>query len=297
MDLDELRYFLNVASAGSFVGGAHKSHVSPPAVSKAIAKLEDTLEVQLFERTTRSVALTPEGEIVLARARRLFEEVAGIHHDLAAASSVVKGDLRIGAMEVFSTLLLPRALAALMSCHPSVKPFTYEMIPQRMEALLLEHRLDVGFTIGAGNAKDLIYHSIGATKAELVCGKAHPLYACGRVKKRDLEKYPFVVPRFLDQEHLPPLDQFPDHTFTRRIGATIELLQMGIQLTIEGNFLGYFPKISVLDHIKNGRLRALNGLGKAPRFELHAITRKMRRQKPAVEAIIAHVRKSARGMV
>src|SRR5688500_20187318 len=71
VELTDLRHFFPVAATGSFGRGARLSHVSPPAVSKAVRKLEDELGARLFQRTTRSVRLTPAGEALRARCERI----------------------------------------------------------------------------------------------------------------------------------------------------------------------------------------------------------------------------------
>src|SRR5262249_12939812 len=114
MELTDLRYFVNVATVKSFSKGAALSHVSPPAISKTIGKLESELGSPLFIRTTRRVLLTDSGEMVFRRCKRIFDELDGMRRDIDEASTTVAGELRIGAMEVFSLQLLPTALAELV---------------------------------------------------------------------------------------------------------------------------------------------------------------------------------------
>lgn len=276
-DLGSIRYFVHVATANSFVRGAHRAHVSPPAVSKAIRKLEEDLGVQLFERTTRRVVLTQAGYTALERCRRLLAELDALEADLSAVAATPSGPLRVAAMEVFSIALLPRALADLLRDHPAIEPACYEMIPQLMSQRLIAGELDVAFTIGAtrlstSSARGLERHALGQSRGVVVCGRKHPLYSKARITRKDLESHPFVVPKFFGAEHLPSLDQFPDH-LTRRIGATIELLQMGIALVADSLYLGYFPEISVRQGMASKQLRALGGVAEAEPFQLDALTR------------------------
>lgn len=289
MELTDLRYFLNVTETRSFAEGARRSHVSPPAISKAIRKLEDELGAMLFARTTRRIVLTDQGELLRARARRIFEEVDGMRRDLDDAGAALRGELRVGAMEVFSIFLLPRAITGLVQKHPAIVPQCHEVIPGRLEALLAEGRLDVGFTIGGGAPKAIELRVLGRSAGVLVCGRGHPLYAKGRVRPPDLRRHPSVVPRFLGMEHLPVLDQFPERAHPRAVGATIELLQMGVQLAIDGAYLGYFPEISVRPYLEDGRLRRLEGLRQAAPFELCAWTRGGFAPRAAVKALIDEV--------
>jgi DNA-binding transcriptional LysR family regulator len=285
MELTHLRYFASVAETKSFARGAKLAHVSPPAMSKAIKNLEAEVGAALFERTTRHVALTDAGRILLARARRVFDEVDGIRRDLDEASSIVAGEVRVAANEVFSIYLLPSAIAALVRAHPAVAPRTFEMLPDAIERELAEGRIDVGFSIGGSAGRDIETTTLGRSGGVVVCGRGHPLYRSRRLRAADAARYPFVVPRFFQREHLPSLDQFPDDRFVRATGATMELLQLGIQLAIAGAYLGYFPEISVRQHLESGALRTVRGVPPGPPFELRAWTRRGGRPRAAVRAL------------
>lgn len=289
MELTDLRYFANVARAGSFVRGAKLSHVSPPAISKTIKKLEDELGRQLFVRTTRRATLTESGEILLAHAQRVLDELESLGESLRSSSASVEGDLRIAANEVFSIHLLPAALSELLNEHPKIVPRVFEMIPQRMEPLLRDGRLDVGFTIGASASSEIESRTLGRSSGVLCVGRRHPLYARGRVRPKDLLRYPSVVPRFFEMEHLPPLDQWPEERCPRRVGATIELLQMGVELTLHGTHLGYFPEITVSPDLAARRLKALSGIAPGRPFELCALTRRGAPAKASVRALVERV--------
>ncbi len=294
MELTDLRHFRNVARAGSFSRGAAASHVTAPAVSKSIRKLEDELGVKLFARTTRHVALTAEGRTLLDRCTRVFHELDDVASALTGHAASLDGELRIGAMEVLSIALLPRALGTLMKAHPALVPVSHELAPFPMAAALREGRIDVGLTIGGGAEPGLSAHELGRSNGVLVCGRSHPLRRVGRVRARDLAEHASVVPRFLGMEQLPPIDQFPDAEWPRRIGATIELLQMGIALVETGAVLGYFPEISVHSQLASGRLFALSGLPARVPFVLRALLPAGAPMRPAVSALLDALRHEVR---
>jgi DNA-binding transcriptional LysR family regulator len=294
MELSHLRYFVHVAETGSFRRGAELAHVSAPAMTKAIRKLEGVLGVELFERTTRRVRLTEEGRTVLARARKALAEAAAIPRELDELRQEVAGELRIGAMEVFSVSILPRAIALLVRTHPKVTPLTYEMHPETIQRHLADGLLDVAFTTGEPTSKDVGVEPLGESSGRVVCGRRHPLYAAGKISRAALRDHPFVVPRFFQRADLPSLDQFPDE-HPRRVGATIELLQMMIELTIAGTYLGHFPEVSVQGHLASGTLRALKGFGDLPRFRLGAWFRRGGQLKRSARALIDTMRHTLAG--
>jgi DNA-binding transcriptional LysR family regulator len=118
------------------------------------------------------------------------------------------------------------------------------------------------------------------------------LYKAGRISRTALGAFPFVVPSFFQREHLPSLDQFPDETHPRRIGATIELLQMAVELTMAGSYLGYFPEVTVANHLASRDLRALKGITGLPTFGLYSWTRRGAKPKRSARALVEIIRRS-----
>jgi len=290
MELTDLRYFFNVATARSFSQGAKLSFVSPPAISKAIKRLEEELKTQLFVRTTRSVHLTDRGDILMDHCRKLFRQMDDLERDLNDADEAIRGDMRIGTNEVFSTYLLPHALAQMLRDHPGLCPRSYQMVPSQIVHGLKEGSLDLGFTIGSEVLQGVEVIPLAASQGVLVCGEEHPLYEKGVVTREDLLEYPSVVPEIFRQEYLPALDNFPNERFPRRIGATIELMQMGIQLVFDGAFLGYFPEVSISCQLSHGEMKVLQGLGTGVPFQLNAVVRKGSEPRVAVRLLIETIK-------
>ncbi|MBT8217389.1 MAG: LysR family transcriptional regulator, partial [Acidimicrobiia bacterium] len=77
MGLRHFRYFVAVAEELSFTGAAKRLHMAQPPLSRAIRELEEALGVTLLERTTRSVALTPAGRVLLEEAREVLSAFEG----------------------------------------------------------------------------------------------------------------------------------------------------------------------------------------------------------------------------
>jgi DNA-binding transcriptional LysR family regulator len=112
MNLRQLRYAVALAEAQSFTKAASNEYVVQSALSQQLRKLEDELGVALFERTTRSVALTPAGEALLPLMHQVLAGVDQIKFDAQALSGTVAGRLTVGMMEVPSESLDVAALMA-----------------------------------------------------------------------------------------------------------------------------------------------------------------------------------------
>src|SRR6478672_1561917 len=97
MELDHLRTFLLAAELQSFTQAARRRNFSQSAISQQIRDLEDRLGVRLFERHSRSVSLTPAGEILRPRARQILDEVERATEALAEFRGLPQGVVRIAA--------------------------------------------------------------------------------------------------------------------------------------------------------------------------------------------------------
>src|SRR5215470_10638038 len=96
MELRHLRYFVAVADELSFRKAAEKLHMAQPPLSAQIKGLEDEMRVRLFERTTRSVQLTPAGRVFLEEARLVLATAAQAEQRAKEAEHGLAGTLRLG---------------------------------------------------------------------------------------------------------------------------------------------------------------------------------------------------------
>lgn len=111
MELRQLVYFEAVARHASFTRAAESLRIAQPAVSAQIRQLERELGTVLLERTTRRVALTHAGELVLAHARTVLAELDATRAEVDDLSAVLRGQLRLGVTPVLGSFDLPDALA------------------------------------------------------------------------------------------------------------------------------------------------------------------------------------------
>jgi DNA-binding transcriptional LysR family regulator len=114
-----LRAFVEAAEARSFKAAGQVLGVSSSAIGKAIARLEGQLATTLFHRTTRTISLTEAGGLFLIRARRILEELQAGEAELAEASGMPRGRLRVS-LPVTGELLT-HALATFVASYPLVE--------------------------------------------------------------------------------------------------------------------------------------------------------------------------------
>lgn len=121
MDLRQLRHAVALAETLNFAHGAHKVHLTQPALSRSIQRLEGELGVRLFDRDKHQVRLTPMGRRVVARSRELLQGVRNLEHEVQLMLQLELGDIRLGSGPLPCISLLAPALAALARAHPQVR--------------------------------------------------------------------------------------------------------------------------------------------------------------------------------
>lgn len=145
MELRQLKYFITVAEELHFGRAAESLHLSQPALSKQIQALEDSLEVQLFERTKHWVRLTIAGQKFLETARRILREVEeGVQITRQVAGGAM-GRLRIGFTEATLFSLAPDMVRTYREQYPQVELILTSGGTETHVESLRTHQIDVGF--------------------------------------------------------------------------------------------------------------------------------------------------------
>ena len=144
MTIKQLRAFLAVAQSLSFAQACERLHLSQPALSLAIKNLEQSLGGQLLVRTTRSVALTPEGETLLPIAVRLLADWDNTEELLRQHFTLQLGKVAIAAMPSFAGNLLPMALKAFRDRYPKVNVAVHDVINEQVLEMLRNRRVELG---------------------------------------------------------------------------------------------------------------------------------------------------------
>lgn len=116
-----MAFFSLLARCGSFSATARELNVSTPAVSKRLAQMEARLGVQLLNRTTRRVSLTPEGETYLEHARRILADIADMEQLVSRTQSTPQGLLRVNATLGFGRSHIAPLISDFVRSHPQVQ--------------------------------------------------------------------------------------------------------------------------------------------------------------------------------
>ncbi|HEY1057600.1 MAG TPA: LysR substrate-binding domain-containing protein [Limnobacter sp.] len=143
MTLTELKYIVALAREKHFGRAADACFVSQPTLSVAIKKLEDELNVSLFERGSNEVSLTPVGERVVVQAQRVLEEASAIKAIAQQGMDPLAGPLRVGVIYTIGPYLLPELVSRMIEDHPGMPLLLQENFTVRLLELLKQGEIDV----------------------------------------------------------------------------------------------------------------------------------------------------------
>lgn len=195
MELRQLRYFVAIAEELSFTRAAERLHVAQPALSVQIRKLEDELGVDLFDRSRRTIRLTPAGDVLLAETRRVL---AALDQTLEVVRQVGAGDvgrLAVGFVPSAANEALPPLLRRYGAAHPGVRLSLHELAPDALVRGLHDGRLDVCFLYLPFDDPTLETAVIAREAFVAALPAGHPLAdGAGPLDLALLADEPFVLP-------------------------------------------------------------------------------------------------------
>jgi LysR family hydrogen peroxide-inducible transcriptional activator len=142
MTLTELRYIVAVAREKHFGRAAEACFVSQPTLSVAIKKLEEELEVKLFERGGSEVTVTPLGEAIVRQAQTVIEEAAAIKEIAKSGQDPLAGPLRLGIIYTIGPYLLPELVRQVIESHPQMPLMLQENFTVKLLEMLRNGELD-----------------------------------------------------------------------------------------------------------------------------------------------------------
>lgn len=195
--LEDLRLYCTVVRCRGFAATARELGVSNAYVSKRIALLEEALGARLLHRTTRSVSLTEQGEVVLQWAQRIVDDVDRLAEAVSAEKIAPGGLLRVCTSSGFGRNRVGPALAALAERHPALE-IQLELLDRPVDLVGEGFQLDI--RVGAVREPDLISRRI-ARNARVLC--AAPAYLARHgtpASLAELARHRCIVIRERDQD-------------------------------------------------------------------------------------------------
>ena len=191
--IKQLQAFVAVAKSRSFVEACTLVHLSQPALSITIKNLEESIGGKLLERTTRSVALTPEGAEFYPVVQRLLSDWDRSLEDVHNLFALRRGKLDIATMPTFASSLLPEILAQYHRQYADINVTVHDVIAESVVDMVRDGRVELGVTFDPGEAQDLNFQALFRDKFVAVLPIKHPLLEKPRLKWRDLQNFAYIA--------------------------------------------------------------------------------------------------------
>ncbi|MEH2472458.1 DNA-binding transcriptional LysR family regulator [Nitrobacteraceae bacterium AZCC 2161] len=194
LDLRDLTAFIAVARTLNFRRAAVESHVSVSSLSQRLRDMEERLGVRLLHRTTRSVALTEAGEVLLARVGPAMGDVNAALQQVRGLRDVPSGRLRINAPAPVVDLVMAPMVAPFIAQYPQIQ---LEIIAETSLIDIVERGFDAGVRYGEHLAQDMIAVSLGPPERYAVVAASQYVAQHGRPQHpKDLLQHRCIRTRF-----------------------------------------------------------------------------------------------------
>lgn len=264
MHIEYLKYFFEVASVKSISKVAISCHISQPALSQQIQRLEDSLGYKLLERSNRGVELTEAGQIVEKYARNLIKAYDNMVEDLVAIDKR-NCTMRIEACPTIATYALPCTVYKIKEEFPNYIYCLTSNISEEIEHDILNDECDVGFVQGKPIDQDLICSKVGTDRMVLVASQDFNIKS--EISLDELIRYPLVMMH----EKFQCRKQFNE--ILKEKGFSLESLNVLFNLdstesikssVLKGHGLSLLPYISIKKELYNKQLKEI----KVTEFEM-----------------------------
>lgn len=300
MDIRQLRYFIAIAEEGSLSAAAHRLNVAQPSLSQHVIKLEEELGLRLLARSSRGIALTEEGRLLLTHARDIAAAMERCLAEMREAGGQVRGNVAFG-MPPSVSMVLSVPLAETVRLElPDVRLQAVEAMSGYIKAWLEEGRVDLAFLYDLDRVEgyevthlldeDLYFYAApDAWPAGIPPGDTVPLAA--------LDGLDLVLPG-------------PSHGLRKRIEAEARALGIGLNVVIEMDAMtqikdlvargsGYtiFAPAAAQDYVARGELAKARIVEPVMTRPVYLVRNPARPPTRAAEAVEAICREVARDLI
>lgn len=196
LDPRHLTAFLAVVETGSLGRAAEALHLSEPAVSRIIKRLEMQLKAQLFERRTTGMELTSFGQALLPHANRLISGADEAVAEIDALRGLDRGLLRIGSVASAAVMALPPVIEQLLVRWPGLRVEVTDAVEDKLLVALASNTIDVALSGTVLESREVIrisdhqFHD----RHRVIAAAAHPLAGRDRIEIDDLHDQEWVMP-------------------------------------------------------------------------------------------------------
>jgi LysR family transcriptional activator of glutamate synthase operon len=287
MDLDQLRSFVAVAEVRSFTRAAVLVHLSQPAISRQIARLESELGTPLFERYGRHVECTSDGKLLLPLAKNIVARADDACRLIREHVGAVSSKVRLGSTGTVFAYLLSPILASFLKSFPKVQLDLVERDDALLVEMVISGELDCAIVTAWGSPRAATTHLL-TEEILLVVPRTHRVAGRSSVALTELAEDPFLFPGVSMNMGNLLIDACRRAGFEPRIPYRANYLELVKALVRQGLGIALLPKMLVDSE-------SLEGLVAMPLEEhlvrdLNLVYSRERPLPTAARALMIHIR-------
>jgi LysR family transcriptional regulator, hydrogen peroxide-inducible genes activator len=191
LDFQALEQFITLARTQNFTRAAEELHLSQPALSRAIQRLEAQVGQPLFDRRPREVVLTKPGELLVSRAKKILDLVEDTFTELAESGE--HGQIRLGAIPTIAPYFLPKLLSTFAEKFPRISVTVQEDTTNLLIRRCADGELDLAIVALPIQAKAIRIEPLFSEELLFVVPRGHPLATTKDLTLKAVKDYPFVM--------------------------------------------------------------------------------------------------------
>ncbi len=280
----DIEAFLVLAKHRNFTQAASVCHLSQPAFSALIRSLEETVGLKLFDRSTRHVMLTREGERFMQSAERLASEFAACEKSIRDTAQLAQGRVSVALLPSLAAGWLPEVLRQFIARYPGVQLDVFDVLSEPCIAAVANGDADFALAAIRVDTPDLKAEPFCRDDFYLVCPEDHALATKTRLSIKDLVPWPFIhlarhssVRQYLDAAFFP--QTMKTLVEVEQLATVMGLVQAGLGITV-------VPALTLFHFDKPGlvmRPIALSGMDR----QIYMVRRRERSLSLAAQSLYA----------
>lgn len=193
MDLRDIQLFMAVADQQSFTRAAEQTYLTQPSLSKIVKRMEEELQVELFDRSTRHLWLTDAGKIVYQQGQKSLESLSELKILLDELRNVKAGKIKIGIPPLIGTLIFPDIALKFHAKYPKVWLQLIEFGAKRIVNLVEESKVDLGISVLPVDEDKLNVYPFISDEFVVFIYDAHPLAKKKELAISELKHENFII--------------------------------------------------------------------------------------------------------
>ncbi len=257
INFTQLRAFYEAAKNQNFSRAAANLYITQPAVTAQIRALESALDIKLFKKKGRSVALTEAGSLLFQHATRVFDLEKEMERTVGELQALKRGLLKIGTTKTYARFLMPSLITQFHSRHPRIKIILDEGSSLEMCRSLLDLRNELAICVKVEDLKRVRFIPFRRERVALIASPRHPLARYESVPFEALEGVPVVMKEKGSGTHAAVSQSFAQFGITPNVLVETSNLEFIKDMVIKGEGVSFVVEFAVEKELADGRIRVI----------------------------------------